>query len=188
VPSAETYHITWTCYGQWLHGDTRGYIDSEHRTPGTPYEHNDPMRFNAAAVRMSDPACWLTDDQRRTTEAAIAEACTFRGWRLWTVNAQPDHVHVVVDAPEIDGKRVRHVLKDRATRALRGTQAAREHWWTEGGKIDRIASLRYLRAAVDYVNYKQPHSQVGKRVRPAASPPGTAGGQAAAGSGIEAGS
>jgi REP element-mobilizing transposase RayT len=135
------------------------------------------MLLNAAAVRMGDSACWLADKQRVAAQAAIAEACSFRGWRLWAVNAQPDHVHVVVDAPGTDGKRVRHVLKDRATRALQESSPGRRHWWTEGGKIDRITSLRYLRAAIIYVNDKQPHGRVGERIQPAAS---------AAGSGLKA--
>jgi REP element-mobilizing transposase RayT len=171
MPSAETYHITWTCYGQWLHGDARGYVDSRHRTPGTPYEHNDP---------------------HLAAQAGLAEACAFRGWRLWAVNAQPDHVHVVVEAPGIDGKRVRHVLKDRGTRILQPTEPGRQHWWTEGGKVDRITSEKYLRAAVVYVNEKQPYGRIGPREYPAASAAGSGGkargeypAASAAGSGID---
>ena len=163
MPSRETYHLTWTCYGQWLPGDDRGWVDVGHRTPGAPYEPADPRFRTAAANRMTETACWLADAQRAAAEEAVEEACTFRGWRLLSVNAQPDHVHVVVDAPEVDGKRVRHVLKDRATRALQGTEECRRHWWTEGGKIERVRDDAHLRNVLAYVE-RQPFPRVRRRM------------------------
>ena len=180
MPCAETYHLTWTCYGQWLHGDAHGSVDREHRTPGTPYAPADGRSCNAEANRMTEPACWLTDRQRVVVESALREACEFRGWRLMAVNAQPDHVHVVVEAPETDGKRVRQVLKDRSARALGGADAGRRHWWTEGGKVDRIRSTTHLRQAVEYVEGKQHFAAVEGRTQPAAPAAGSE--QRAAGS------
>ena len=119
VPCAETYHITWTCYGQWLHGDARGYVDDRHRTPGEPYAYGHPDYYNTDFNRMKEEPCWLGDEQRLRAEAAIEEACSFRGWNLMAVNVQPDHVHVAVEARETDGVRARQVLKDRSTRALK---------------------------------------------------------------------
>ena len=55
------YHLSWTCYGQWLQGDVRGYVDRQHRTPGEPYAHNQPQFYNASANRMKEPPVWLTE-------------------------------------------------------------------------------------------------------------------------------
>ena len=173
MPCAETYHLTWTCYGQWLRGDARGYVDRDHHTPGEPYPEGDLRVYNADANRMSEEACWLSDAQRVLAEEAIGEACDFRGWRLWAVNVQPDHAHVVVGTPEVSGVRARQVLKDRSTRALQATDGRRRHWWTEGGKVEVIRSDGQLRVAIEYVNEKQPFAKVKKGKFPAASAAGS---------------
>jgi len=154
------YHITWTCYGQWLHGDRRGFVDRHHHTPGEPYPYDDPHRHNAAANRLVETPCTLTDVQRRVTQDAIGEACTFRQWELSAVNAQPDHVHVVVLAPGHTGKQVRTRLKDRASRALNDTDANRTRWWTEGGKTEPIRDEQRLKQAIRYVNERQPFPRI----------------------------
>ena len=154
------YLITWTCYGQWLRGDRRGYVDRRHRTPGTPYPWNHTDFFNADAVRMRESHCWLTDDQRKVAEAAMRAACEFRGWHLHAVNVQPDHVHLVVKAVGYTGKQARARLKDRATRQLKAAAPGRQKWWTEGGKVDLIFDKRHLKQAIDYVNNRQPFPRV----------------------------
>ena len=154
------YHITWTCYGQWLRGDTRGYVDRHHRTPGAPYRWGHGDFRNADANRMRETACWLDDTHRRAAHAAMGEACAFRDWRHVALNVQPDHVHVVVRAPGHTGKQVMQRLKDRATRCLRGLTPGRHRWWTEGGKVELILDERYLRQAVAYVTGRQPFCRV----------------------------
>lgn len=150
------YHLSWTCYGQWLHGDVRGYVDDRHRTPGEPYIYDHPQRRSAAANRMAEPPCWLTHARRGAAEEALREACAFRGWMLHALNVQPDHVHVVITARGLTGKRVMQRLKDRATRRLRETVPERRRWWTEGGKVDLIFNERHLGQVVDYVHSRQP--------------------------------
>ncbi len=145
------YHLTWTCYGQWLHGDARGYVDRRHRTPGTPYEHNHPEQYNAAANRMKEGAVWLSDSQRATASRAIREACRHCDWRLVEQNVQPDHVHVLVAAPGVTGKYARKFLKAWATRRLGAQTPGRKHWWTDGGKVEVIQNAIRLQQAVVYV-------------------------------------
>jgi REP element-mobilizing transposase RayT len=153
------YHLTWTCYGQWLHGDARGYVDRAHRTPGAPYEHNHPERYNAAATRMKEEAVWLSDSQRKTVARAIREGCRYCGWRLVEQNVQPDHVHVVVEAQGVTGKYTRKFLKAWATRRLGAEGAGRRHRWTKGGKVEVIREAIRLRQAAAYVR-EQPFPRV----------------------------
>ena len=154
------YHLSWTCYGQWLHGDRRGFVDHGHRTPGEPYVYDDPHRLNAAANRLAESPCWLTEAQRQTVQQAVREACTFRSWDLSAVNAQPDHVHVVVRAPGHTGVQARARLKDRASRALKAADRQRTRWWTDGGKVEPIRDARRLQQAIIYVNERQPFPRV----------------------------
>jgi REP element-mobilizing transposase RayT len=146
------YHITWTCYGQWLQGDPRGYVDRQHHTPGEPYVFKNVQHYNASANRMTEPPCWLTDDQRRCAAADVAEACIHRKWRLDRVNVQPDHVHVVVAAGDILGRVVRERLKSWASMQLNRTFPRRQHWWTDGGKVEPIYHEARLIEACEYVD------------------------------------
>ena len=150
------YHITWTCYGQWLHGDARGYVDRFHRERGTPYPAGHGDFYNAAANRLEEQPVWLTDAQRLDAQDALREACAFRGWVLRAANVQPDHVHVVVQAPGIFGKEVRRILKNRATVCLNERHGRRKHWWTGEGKVQRLHGQAELREAVAYVLDEQP--------------------------------
>ena len=149
------YHLTWTCYGQWLQGDPRGYVDRQHHAPGEPYPHNNPQYYNASANRMTEPPCWLTDDQRRTVTRAVREAAAHRGWNLLTINAQPDHVHVAIMARGITGKGVIQALKTWATMCLNRSGGGRTHWWTAGGKVETIFNEQKMAEVIDYINHTQ---------------------------------
>jgi hypothetical protein len=59
------YHITWTSYGQWLHGDTRGYVDRHNRTPGAPYSHGHADVYNVSANRLEEEPVWLSEARLR---------------------------------------------------------------------------------------------------------------------------
>ena len=72
---------------------------------------------------------------------------------------QPDHVHVVVHAPGVTGKRVTRDLKAWASRVLNGLGARRRHWWTAGGKVEPVWNDQRLRQAVVYVR-DQPFPKV----------------------------
>ena len=145
------YHLIWTCYGQWLHGDSRGYVDQQHRNVGEPYPANDPRRYNAAANRMAEDPVWLADAQRSRATAAIREVCTHRGWRLITVNVQPDHTHVAVTAAGVTGKVAMERIKSWASMQLNRAFARRSRWWTVGGKVELVLSEAQLSEVVAYI-------------------------------------
>jgi REP element-mobilizing transposase RayT len=149
------YHLTWTCYGQWLQGDARGYVDRQHRTPGEPYPSANLAHYTASANRMSEEPCWLSDPQRCTAEAAVREAASHRSWPIHALNPQPDHVHVVIEARGVTGKRAREALKSWATMQLNRRHGRRLHWWTSGGKVELVLDARHLAQVVEYVMHKQ---------------------------------
>jgi len=153
------YHLTWTCYGQWLPGDVRGYVDRNHRVPGSPYADGDPHRRNAAANALREPACWLEPPQRRLAAEGIREACRKQSWRLLALNVQPDHVHILVDAQNVGGRHAIRVLKAFATRRLRKVFPARRRWWTKGGKVEPVLTERHLAQVTRYIEH-QPYPPV----------------------------
>ncbi|HEX3998700.1 MAG TPA: hypothetical protein VHX65_09145 [Pirellulales bacterium] len=69
-----------------------------------------PRQF-AAALRMTEQALILGDDQRRLVEKVIAEHCAIRHWTLHAVNCRTNHVHAVVSAPGVPIERPREQFK-----------------------------------------------------------------------------
>jgi len=149
------YHITWTCYGQWLPGDERGYVDREHRTPGTPYAEWDPRAVSAAANAMREAPCWLGDPERRLAAEGIRSACAKQRWGLLALNVQPDHVHALVEAQGVTGKHAMRVLKAFATRELRAASPSGRQWWTKGGKVELVQNGTHIATVARYVAHQR---------------------------------
>src|SRR6266851_1810561 len=153
--SVLAYHITWTTYATWLHGDERGWV----RWGESGVKPADPEREREARERMAESAVLLTDEQRAIVEQTIRDHCRIRGWVLHAVNARTNHVHVVVTADR-DPDEVMNQFKAWCSRKLSdaaglvgavGKKAGRRHWFTEGGDKRVIESEEYLANAIQYV-------------------------------------
>src|SRR5438270_740198 len=126
------YFLTWTCYGTFLPGDSRGWT-KWHKGDQVPQ----PLLENWCRARMTEEAVSLAPAQREVVEQAIRDHCEFRGWDLLAVNCRSNHCHAVVAALNYDGEQVRDQLKAWATRRLKAQQqqggvdagGLREHWW-----------------------------------------------------------
>jgi hypothetical protein len=79
--------ISWTCYGQWLHGNQRGSVDPEHNALDEPWLDPDPERERAEREAMTQPAHVLDEPRRRVVLEAIREVCNHRGWTLHAAHA-----------------------------------------------------------------------------------------------------
>src|SRR5262245_35121487 len=88
------YHITWTTYGTWLHGDERGWVESG--VPGI--QGPDPQRQRDEQAHLTASAVVLTPEQRAVVEQTVRDHCRIRGWTLHTLNVRTNHLHVVVTA------------------------------------------------------------------------------------------
>ncbi|MBL8798114.1 MAG: hypothetical protein JNM56_29725 [Planctomycetia bacterium] len=136
-------HISWTCYGNWLPGDERGYVsntllpergfDPKRNLPGTPYTADDAYTRDRARRLQKQPTARLSRDQARCVAAALVEAAQRRGWRIVRAAVMANHVHVVVmDCPD-DGPQVRRVLKGCTQAALCEFAGQQRRWWTASG-------------------------------------------------------
>jgi REP element-mobilizing transposase RayT len=151
---ALAYHLIWTCYGQWLPGDTRGSVPRDDHVPGTPYAPADTRLQNVAANAMAETRCWLADDQRRLAAEGIREACRTQGWGLPALNVQPDHVHALLDVQDVPASHAMRVLKTFATRRLREVCPDRRRWWTKGGKVEPVGDQRHMEAVKRYIAHQ----------------------------------
>jgi REP element-mobilizing transposase RayT len=141
------YFLTWTTYGTWLPGDSRGWVKYQNG-----WQFPDPIREQETQARMTEDACILTTEQRQAVEAQIAETCAYRGWKLHVVSCRTNHVHVVLTADVVDPEKIRIDLKAWATRTLKKKfDSKRENWWAERGSIRYLNSDNDLEAAILYV-------------------------------------
>jgi REP element-mobilizing transposase RayT len=145
------FFLTITCYGTWLPGDARGWIEYRHG-----WQLPDPARELEAQARMTDDACILTPAERAMVERQVAETCQHRGWILHTASCRSNHMHAVVSAPGVGPKKIRADIKAWCTRRLKElADPTRDNWWADRGSIRWIFNEEGLEAAILYVNEAQ---------------------------------
>ncbi len=139
--------LTWTCYGTWLPGDSRGW------TARNAGQQSPNERLREFVVRnMNESETTLSQASRTLVEATIAAHCEIRGWKLWAVNARTNHVHVVVTAnanPDV----VMQQFKAWCTRKLKvaNNDQVRASWWTRSGSTRYLNTESDLQSAIEYV-------------------------------------
>jgi len=147
-----TYFITFTCYGTWLHGDSRGSVDKNHNLPDTPFLPNAPARTQYARNQMKQEAVFLSDEHRQVVEQAICGVCEHKQWTLLAVNVRSNHVHTVVTA-DATPESVMNYFKRYASRQLHEQQLFSKETtiWTRHGSTRYLNDQRSIDAAVRYV-------------------------------------
>ncbi|MCA8991157.1 MAG: transposase [Planctomycetaceae bacterium] len=140
--------ITWTVYGTFLPGDSRGW---RHRAAGP--QSSRPRLELWHRTELTQEVRLLTQSMRDVTESAVREICRVRAWSLWAIAARSNHVHVVLTAPEFDPKTVRDQLKAKATLELRGSFSI---WkdrpiWSVKGDIQFLDTEDDIDTCVTYV-------------------------------------
>jgi REP element-mobilizing transposase RayT len=126
------YFFTWTVYGTFLPGDSRGWRNRD-RGDQLP----NPLLEQWHANRLKHKVKLLDVSERAVVENAVKEICEFRSWILWAVAARSNHVHVVVTAFDYKPTLAMNQLKSKATRELRrhcDTWRERPVWSAKGDR------------------------------------------------------
>lgn len=146
-----TYFITWTTYGTWLPGDSRGW-----RKKGRGEQPPQPLLEAWCRERMTESEVVLNETQRAKVESVCREHARIRGWVLHAVNARSNHVHLAVTADKAP-KVVRDQFKANATRVLRQEPAAlrKENIWTTGGDCEIVDGDEELARVIEYITEAQ---------------------------------
>jgi REP element-mobilizing transposase RayT len=151
-----TYFLSWTCYGTWLHGDSRGSVDKDHNKVGDPFlapdrDHQAEMRSN-----MSQPAYEMDAPRRKIVLESIRQLCIKRNWSLHAIHVRNNHVHAVVTADR-PPERVMHDFKSFASKGLNdaGFESKDRIRWTRGGSTKWINDDSYYFNASNYTLNKQ---------------------------------
>jgi REP element-mobilizing transposase RayT len=141
------YFLTWTTYGTWLPGDSRGWNPKD----GSGPEIANPLFEEMARSQMTESEFRLSTADRELVEKTIRKHCEFRGWTLHAVNPRSNHVHVVVTAPGYEPEPVYEQFKAWCTRHLKKVHTERENFWTERASRRWINYEDDLESAIRYV-------------------------------------
>jgi REP element-mobilizing transposase RayT len=149
VDDSRVWLLTWTCYGNWLPGDERGFVSGVqapegrvvNNAPGTEYDRDvEWLRRHCRLIQKGA----TTRLERHHAEAALAqfhETAAHRGWDLLAAAVMHNHAHLVVWVPgDPDPEKLLHSFKSYATRTL-NKRFGRREWWTESGST-RVKKTR----------------------------------------------
>ncbi|MEE9311124.1 MAG: transposase [Planctomycetota bacterium] len=144
------WHLYYTTYGTWLHGDERGSADVSGYVP--PNDGLEQHRRN----KLEQEPFLLAQEMRTAVDSAIKEVCEHRGWKLYALNVRSNHVHVVVGNAE-DRNAIIRDFKAYSTRRLRrdGLIPDDRKVWTKRCGHRYLFDDDYLNKAIHYVLHRQ---------------------------------
>ena len=144
---AVAHLLTFTTYGSWLHGDSRG---SHRRANG--YQPPDERLLSYRRALMTQPPLLLCSASRAVVMRAIVSTCAVRAWRLEAAHVRPQHVHAVIGGTEEPAK-VIGTLKAWSTRMLREAALVDvdRRVWTEKGSCVPLWNEQECSNAARYV-------------------------------------
>ena len=155
--------LTWTTYGMWLPGDSRGSVSRvragpgprvRHNRYGTPVDSGMPGLRRAARAQMKQPPTVLEFEHATVIQEQLLATAKHCGWQVVALAVMPNHVHVVLGVSErIPGNRILQKLKSYTSRALncRYGKGNPRRWWTRRGSRRLLPDRRAVIAAVHYV-------------------------------------
>ena len=146
------YFLTFSCYGQRLHGDSKGSVSRDRNVPGSPLIEQNEGRVTWEGRKMGQEPYVLDASRRAHVLAALQQRCQDRGWTLKAAHVRTTHVHVVVEsdaAPE----QVLNQLKSSASRELnlRGCDPEGRKRWAYHGSTRWLWDQQDVDGAVRYV-------------------------------------
>lgn len=153
--------ITWTCYGNWLPGDKRGYVSAtrlagggwlpRENVPGTPYAQDDALTRHLSRMRLDQQPVRLSQAEALAAARSLVAAARNRSWRILRAALMANHVHVVItDCPDNE-RAVRRILKGTSQAKLSDHVAENRCWWTEGGSGRYLHADDAITGAIRYV-------------------------------------
>ena len=155
--------LTSTTYGNWLPGDSRGFVSNvriddgpevRYNIPGTPYDADlPPLQEHVRSQLKGDPVRFDADHAVQLLEQ-FQETAMHGKWRLFAVGIMANHIHIVIGVPgDPAPKTLLQSLKGYGSRRLNRLYGKRESgtWWTESGSKRKLPDDRAVLSAIQYV-------------------------------------
>ena len=157
--------ITWTTYGTWLPGDSRGYVSRSlaeggvyepiRNQRGTPFADGDPKILAAACSRQKHDTVWLNAAQALAVAEAIRGAAQKRNWSVVRGAIMANHVHTLTTGCPDDGPAVMRIFKGVSSAALSGLAGHPGRWWTRSGSGRYLHEEKSINAVGEYIRNQQ---------------------------------
>jgi REP element-mobilizing transposase RayT len=139
------YMITFTTYGTWLQGDTKGFVtDGKVRGENITLKRSNIRNLTKAAVRLSRR-------EKEIVSNAIIEAAKRFEQKILAITVRSNHVHIVAEYVAVPIGVIAGYYKNAGRVALQ-KNGFKGRVWTKGYDRRFCFSERELRARVDYVN------------------------------------
>lgn len=156
---ALAYFITFTTYGTWLHGTSKGKgsVDRQHNQYGQRFVAPDAGReIQSCQNMLQAPYIMRSAGERGAVRDAIVGLCRRRSWRLFALHVRTNQVHAVITAPGDPG-RVMSDMKAGASRELTrgGFDDAKRRRWTRHGSTLHLFNQVALEDKIDYTLNRQ---------------------------------
>lgn len=171
IPGFESFDrvwfLTWTTYGTWLPGDSRGFVspkfaggEKERRNNivGNPYDVGRSKLLAAAKANLVGDAILLESAHAELLKTQFEETAAFRGWTLVVAAVMRNHVHLVVGiAGNPDPSYLMRDFKSYGSRTLNRLygKPASGTWWAEQGSNRKVKNKRHYDAVVRYVLHQE---------------------------------
>jgi len=137
--------VTWTTYGTWLQGDTRGWVKK-----GNTYQVNRSIE-EANKEKIRYPVVRLTKRERDLVQEAILGKARERRQRVCAISVWSNHVHVVLEYDVCPISQVVQAYKNAATVALKKSGFC-GRVWTSGYDKRYCFDEEALKSRIKYVN------------------------------------
>jgi REP element-mobilizing transposase RayT len=157
--------LTWTCYGNWLPGDARGYVSNTRNKqggfeplqniPGTPVAVNNRDSRELARNLQQYAAVRLTQVQAALAADSFIATAISRDWIIRRGAVMANHVHLVVMECPNKASDVRRAFKGVSQAQLSRHAGENRRWWTQGGSDRYLNDLNAIEAAILYVAEQQ---------------------------------
>ena len=142
--------VTSTTYGNWLPGDTRGYVE-EHNEYNTPFDAPSTALVRYAKVIMKESVVLFDSEQAEIILKRWQESVGELNGRLMVVAIMRNHFHFVgVFSSEISKSKLLQFFKGRASRTLNQKYGKRT-WWTDSGSVRYSFDETAFRTRIEYV-------------------------------------
>ncbi|MDR3718769.1 MAG: hypothetical protein P4K98_08200 [Bryobacteraceae bacterium] len=151
-----TYLITFSCYGNHLHGDESGSVDRLHHTYRSRLADADCDRAFIERTHLRETPYVIAAEQREIVLKTLLEVCCHRGWTLHAAHVRSTHAHAVVEG-DSRPEAMMNAFKSYASRTLNssGVDGGSRMRWARHGSTRWLWDQDDVRSAIDYVTTGQ---------------------------------
>ena len=144
--------LTWTTYGTWLQGDSRGWVRNS-----KVLEQNKGLHKNNTLLLRKEPVR-LGPRQKQVVEKCIEAESQRLGHKMFALAVCSDHVHLLLEASKDSPAQIAQRYKRITTHILQENGMTGKVW-TKGYDKRYCFTPKILNARIAYIERHKPPNQ-----------------------------